>query len=69
MYLKMIIFIKKGVPKSIEPVGRANSRLYKEELAKLINENINIDPAQPARILKVLVFRRMRKAKLMKILI
>ena len=46
MYLKMIIFIKKGVPKSIEPVGRANSRLYKEELAKLINENINIDPAQ-----------------------
>lgn len=54
---------------SIEPVGRANSRLYKEELAKLINENINIDPAQPARILKVLVFRRMRKAKLMKILI
>ena len=42
----MIIFIKKGVPKSIEPVGRANSRLYKEELAKLINENINIDPAQ-----------------------
>ena len=31
---------------SIEPVGRANSRLYKEELAKLINENINIDPAQ-----------------------